>query len=60
MLEAVSVVHQRIIVHSDLKPANFVVVKGWLKLIDFGIAMKSADDTTSVHRVGQVNKTSIS
>lgn len=26
------------IVHADIKPANFIFVKGDLKLIDFGIA----------------------
>lgn len=31
-------IHERRIVHSDIKPANFLVVEGVLKLIDFGIA----------------------
>ncbi|KAI0689694.1 Pkinase-domain-containing protein [Cytidiella melzeri] len=58
MLEAVQVIHEEKIVHSDLKPANFVVVKGQLKLIDFGIANAIANDTTNIHRdhqVGTVN-----
>ena len=38
MLEAVHVVHQQGIIHSDLKPANFLLVEARLKLIDFGIA----------------------
>ena len=38
MLEAVQRIHQERVVHSDLKPANFMTVKGALKLIDFGIA----------------------
>jgi hypothetical protein len=38
MLGAVAAVHAQRIVHSDLKPANFLVVEGCLKLIDFGIA----------------------
>ena len=38
MLEAVHVIHQQGIIHSDLKPANFMLVEGRLKLIDFGIA----------------------
>ncbi|VDL79377.1 unnamed protein product [Nippostrongylus brasiliensis] len=32
------------IVHSDLKPANFLLVKGNLKLIDFGIAAGIPND----------------
>ena len=37
-LQAVDTIHRERIVHSDLKPANFLVVEGQLKLIDFGIA----------------------
>ncbi|KAF9087936.1 Dual-specificity kinase, spindle pole body (SPB) duplication and spindle checkpoint function [Mortierella sp. AD031] len=54
MLEAVQVIHDIKIVHSDLKPANFLLVEGSLKLIDFGIANAIANDTTNVHREGQI------
>ncbi|MCJ1301830.1 Dual-specificity kinase, spindle pole body (SPB) duplication and spindle checkpoint function [Hypocenomyce scalaris] len=50
MLECVRSVHQYGIVHSDLKPANFLLVQGKLKLIDFGIANAIQDDTVNVHR----------
>jgi serine/threonine-protein kinase TTK/MPS1 len=56
MLECVSSIHNKGIVHSDLKPANFVMVKGLLKLIDFGIAKKVADDTTNIYRGIQVKR----
>lgn len=58
MLEAVQAVHSQKIVHSDLKPANFLLVEGSLKLIDFGIAKAIGNDTTNIHRdqqVGTVN-----
>ncbi|KAG5341627.1 hypothetical protein C0989_008606 [Termitomyces sp. Mn162] len=58
MLQAVHVIHEEKIVHSDLKPANFVIVKGQLKLIDFGIANAIANDTTNIqrdHQIGTVN-----
>jgi len=48
MLHAVSVIHKREIIHSDLKPANFLLVAGRLKLIDFGIASSVQPDMTSV------------
>ncbi len=54
MLECVRAVHAHDIVHSDLKPANFVLVTGRLKLIDFGIANAIQDDTVNVHREQQV------
>ncbi|CAI6286553.1 unnamed protein product [Periconia digitata] len=51
MLECVGTVHDHDIVHSDLKPANFVLVQGRLKLIDFGIANAiETDHTVNVHR----------
>ncbi|KAJ9615528.1 hypothetical protein H2200_001603 [Cladophialophora chaetospira] len=54
MLECVQSVHDHDIVHSDLKPANFLLVKGQLKLIDFGIANAIQDDTVNVHRENQI------
>ena len=50
MLECVQAVHHYDIVHSDLKPANFLLLQGKLKLIDFGISNAIADDTVNVHR----------
>ena len=50
MLECVHAVHAYDIVHSDLKPANFLLLQGRLKLIDFGISNAIADDTVNVHR----------
>ncbi|OJJ48545.1 hypothetical protein ASPZODRAFT_130610 [Penicilliopsis zonata CBS 506.65] len=54
MLECVQAVHSFNIVHSDLKPANFLLVQGRLKLIDFGIANAIQDNTVNVHREQQV------
>ncbi|KAI5931088.1 Dual specificity protein kinase TTK [Manis javanica] len=54
MLEAVHTIHQHGIVHSDLKPANFLIVDGMLKLIDFGIANQMQPDTTSIVKDSQV------
>jgi serine/threonine-protein kinase TTK/MPS1 len=54
MLEAVHAIHQQKIVHSDLKPANFILVQGALKLIDFGIAKAIPNDTTNIQRDIQV------
>ncbi|KAM6935094.1 dual specificity protein kinase Ttk [Lycodopsis pacificus] len=54
MLEAVNTIHKHGIVHSDLKPANFVIVNASLKLIDFGIANRIQPDVTSIMKDSQV------
>ncbi|KAK4218791.1 hypothetical protein QBC37DRAFT_368627 [Rhypophila decipiens] len=55
MLECVQAVHVMNVVHSDLKPANFVLVQGRLKLIDFGIANAiQTEMTVNVHRETQI------
>lgn len=54
ILEAVNTVHEERIIHADLKPANFLLVKGVLKLIDFGIAKSIQGDTTNIERDAQV------
>jgi serine/threonine-protein kinase TTK/MPS1 len=55
MLQCVRSVHDKNIVHSDLKPANFLLVKGALKLIDFGIAGAiDVENTINMHRDSHV------
>lgn len=54
ILLAVKTIHEERIVHSDLKPANFLLVRGSLKLIDFGIAKALMSDTTNIQRDSQV------
>ncbi|XP_077505017.1 dual specificity protein kinase monopolar spindle 1 isoform X4 [Amblyomma americanum] len=50
MLQAVREIHEKGVIHSDLKPANFLFVDGKLKLIDFGIASTTQADVTSVFK----------
>lgn len=54
MLEAVNEIHQKDVVHADIKPVNFISVGGKLKLIDFGIANAIETDHTSVIKDNQI------
>lgn len=54
MVQAIQQVHSKGIVHSDLKPANFIFVKGTLKLIDFGISNSINGATVNVYRECQM------
>ena len=44
--------HSNNIIHADVKPANFLLVAGQLKLIDFGLAMELAPGQDWVQRKG--------
>lgn len=58
MLLIVRRVHRERIIHCDLKPANFLFVRGRVKLIDFGISKVIRNDTTSIfseEQCGTVN-----
>lgn len=54
VLKCVEAVHRAGIVHSDLKPANFLFVRGMMKIIDFGIANAVPDHTANIYRESQI------
>lgn len=54
LFRCVQAVHQAGIVHSDLKPANFLFVKGFMKIIDFGIANAVPEHTVNIYRESQI------
>lgn len=58
MLLAVNEIHKHGIVHADLKPVNFILVKNQIKLIDFGIASSVDPGGTSIirdYQIGTIN-----
>lgn len=54
VLRCVAAVHAAGVVHSDLKPANFLFVRGRLKLIDFGISNRVPEHTVNIYRDLQI------
>eukprot|EP00392_Amoebophrya_sp_AT5.2_P004151 g4159.t1 len=53
MLRGLEHIHRHKIVHSDVKPANFLLVRGRIKLSDFGLARRIQDGQTHVSRHAQ-------
>ncbi|AFP65309.1 spindle checkpoint protein kinase (nucleomorph) [Chroomonas mesostigmatica CCMP1168] len=54
ILEAVQTIHEGRVVHGDIKPSNFLLIKNSLKIIDFGIAKQIQKDTTNITRHIQI------
>eukprot|EP00392_Amoebophrya_sp_AT5.2_P006237 g6247.t1 len=54
MVTAVAEIHRQKVIHSDVKPANFLLIRGKVKLSDFGLARRINADQTHVTRNGQV------
>jgi serine/threonine-protein kinase TTK/MPS1 len=48
MLKALHAIHTEGVIHSDIKPANFIVVGCEVKLIDFNISNTIISDRTSI------------
>jgi serine/threonine protein kinase len=49
--EALAAAHARGITHRDLKPANVMVTKSAVKVLDFGLAKSSRDDSLTASNV---------
>lgn len=48
MLQAVDAIHKKDVIHSDLKPGNFIMVGCEVKLIDFNTSTAMTSERTSI------------
>ncbi len=54
MVRAVDEIHKNGVIHADLKPENFVLIDGKVKLIDFGISNAILKNQTSIYRENSI------
>lgn len=45
LLRAIGYLHRRGVIHRDIKPSNVLVSRGRVKVVDFGVALMSAEAT---------------
>ncbi|MBR4902514.1 MAG: protein kinase [Victivallales bacterium] len=51
-VQALSYLHKKKIVHLDIKPSNFMLVNGKIKLIDFGVSVVSGYQSKAITGTG--------
>lgn len=50
--QALEYVHKKKIIHLDIKPSNFMLINGKVKLIDFGVSVKSGYHASAITGTG--------
>ena len=51
-IQALSFVHKKKVIHLDIKPSNFMLVNGKIKLIDFGVSVMSGYQSKAITGTG--------
>lgn len=51
MIHSLDVIHENRIIHADLKPGNYIMINGHLKLADFGISLCLQPNATYIDKV---------